>query len=413
MRIAFVTQWFPPEPGMLVAAAIADGLARRGHRVDVLTGFPNYPTGRVHEGFPVRPYRCDRRSAGVTVHRAPLFPSHDASAVRRAANYSSYAVAASWVARRRLPRPDAWLVYSSPATAAVPALTAPRRLQAPVYLLIQDLWPDSVLDSGMGGRLTGRLIGPALQRFCDWTYRRAAGIGVISPGMRSVLTDRGVDPSRLHLVSNWVEDEHLRPPPDRHGELRRSLGLPAGRLFLYAGNLGELQGLEPLLAAFARCPQATLLLVGDGVRRAALQQYATRYALPNIVFRDAVPITEIGRYIAAADVQVVSLLDSPLLRVTTPSKVQVSMAAGRPILAHAAGDVLDLIGSTGAGIGAPPTDPEATVDAIRRFVAMAPAELADMGRRARAHYELAFSPDAGVDRLLAMLTGRQSEAVRG
>src|SRR5665647_2347722 len=91
MRIAFVTQWFPPEQGTFVAAAIADGLAERGHEVHVLTGFPNYPTGRLQVGYPLRPYRREIRSDRVVVHRAPLFPSHDASAGKRAANYLSFA----------------------------------------------------------------------------------------------------------------------------------------------------------------------------------------------------------------------------------------------------------------------------------------------------------------------------------
>lgn len=78
MRVAFVTQWFPPEPGTLVAAAIAEGLAARGHDVHVLTGFPNYPNGRLHAGYRLRPYRRDRYSTRITIHRAPLYPSHNA-----------------------------------------------------------------------------------------------------------------------------------------------------------------------------------------------------------------------------------------------------------------------------------------------------------------------------------------------
>ena len=132
MRIAFVTQWFPPEPGTVVASAIADGLAVRGHVVDVVTGFPNYPTGELQPGYPLQRYRRDERSERVTIHRAPLYPSHNTRAVKRMANYASFSASATWLTRSRLSRPDVWLTYSSPATAAVPALVAPPPAPCPV-----------------------------------------------------------------------------------------------------------------------------------------------------------------------------------------------------------------------------------------------------------------------------------------
>ena len=108
MRIRLVTQWFPPEPAG-VPADIARGLAARGHAVDVLTGFPNYPNGELAEGYPLRPYRrdVDRSEAGnIVVHRTPLYPSHDTRAASRMANYTSFAAASATLSVCALPRPD-------------------------------------------------------------------------------------------------------------------------------------------------------------------------------------------------------------------------------------------------------------------------------------------------------------------
>jgi colanic acid biosynthesis glycosyl transferase WcaI len=320
MRIAFVTQWFPPEPGTFVAAAIADGLAERGHEVHVLTGFPNYPTGKLQAGYPLRPYRRESRSESVTVHRAPLFPSHDDSAGKRMANYLTFATSASWVARTKMPRPDVWLTYSSPATAALPALTVPRRLHAPSYLLVQDLWPDSVTESGfVPGRL-GRGMSAALHRYCNWTYRRSAGIGVISPSMASILAERGVTPEKICWLPNWVEDKHLLPREIPTDALRRALGLSQGRLFMYAGNMGELQELEPLIEAFAQCPGVNLALVGGGVDLAHLQHLVTSRGISNVHFVASQPTERIGKFVAASDVQIVSLRDTRLLRARCQAK---------------------------------------------------------------------------------------------
>lgn len=402
MRIAYVTQWFPPEQRTTVPAAIADGLAARGHEVDVVTGFPNYPTGKLHVDFPLRWYRRDVRSEHVTVHRAPLYPSHSRSASRRSVNYISFAASSAWTSRRRLLRPDVWLTYSSPATAGLAAASAPRRLRSPSCLIIQDLWPDSVTDSGfVAGRL-GRVAEGALSRFCEWIYRRSDAIGVISPGMRDILVNRGVPPWKIYDTPNWVDGTSLELEATA-SDLRQSLGLPPGRLFMYAGNLGELQGLGPLVEAFAQCPLAQLVLVGDGVAQPELKRLRSERGLANVHFIPPQDSVRIGRYIAASDVQIVSLKDTPLLRATMPSKVQASMAAGRPVLAHAPGDVAELVAGAGAGLAAPPGNVERTAAAIRQFCSMDADQLRQWGQAARRCYDERFSPTAGVARLEDML----------
>jgi glycosyltransferase involved in cell wall biosynthesis len=402
----FVTQWFPPEPGTVVASSIAEGLAGRGHTVDVLTGFPNYPTGKLHRDFPLKPYRRDVYSEAITVHRAPLYPSHDRSAVKRMANYLSFAASASVVARRHLAKPDAWLTYSSPATSAMPVLTLPRRLQAPSFLLVQDLWPDSVTQSGLAGSRANRAMEGALSAFCSWTYRASDGIGVISPTMRSILRERGVPDAKIHLTPNWVDDAHLHPDLAPSPELRRELGLPDGLLFMYAGNMGDLQGLGPLVEAFALTPSASLVLVGAGVAEPGLRALVARRGIANVRFLPSQPTERIGRFIAASDVQVVSLKDTPLLRATMPSKVQGSMAAGRPILVHGAGDAADLVLAAGAGLACSPGDVTSAAACIESFAHVGTEGRQEMGRRSRLKYLEQFSPQAGLDRLERMLVAQ-------
>jgi colanic acid biosynthesis glycosyl transferase WcaI len=404
VRVAFVTQWFPPEPGTLVASAIAHGLADRGHQVDVLTGFPNYPTGKLHDGYRIVPYLREAISSQIAIHWAPSYPSHDRSAARRAANFISFAVAATGIARRRLPRPDAWLVYSSPATAVLPALLDPRATRAPICLIIQDLWPDSVIESAfLHGRLQ-RLAERSLASFCDWSYRHAAAIGVISPGMRPVLINRGVDPNKISSTPNWVVTDRLEQPNAPLASSRReALGLPAGRLFMYAGNLSELQGLEPLIDARAAVPTASLVLIGDGVSRARLQQLVADRGILDVSFVGSQPTERIAEFIAASDVQVVSLKDTPLLRVTMPSKVQAALASGRPILAHAAGDVTQVVSQASCGRSCEPGSITQTMWAIRSFMSLDQSELTAMGERGRTYYEQHFSATAGLNELEHML----------
>lgn len=408
MRVGYVTQWFPPEPGTVVPTAIATGLTALGHDVEVLTGFPNYPTGRVMPGYRVRAYQRETGPGGIPVHRAPLYPSHSASAVPRMANYLSFAAGASAIARTRMGVPDVWLVYSSPATTVIPAVRALRRHRAPVFLLIQDLWPDSVTGSGFVAGRAGKTVERALTAFCDWSYEHAAGIGVISPGMRTLLTSRGVADDKIFDTPNWIDDGHLLPDLTPDGVDRAALGLPEGRLWMYAGNLGELQGLDVLVRAFARRPEAQLVLLGDGVARDDLARLASELRAPNIHLHPTVPVDEVGRYLAAADIQVVSLQDTPLLRVTMPSKVQSALAAGRPILAHAAGDAAGLVTGAGVGWAATPGVERALDQAIDAGLGLTESELRAMGGRARRVYDAQYSPNVGPQRLAAALEAAAS-----
>lgn len=411
MRIGFITQWFPPETGTTAAWAIAVGLAARGHHVDVLTGHPNYPSGKLDPAYPLRPYRRERLRERLDVHRAPLYPSHDRSPVRRVANYTSFAAAATAVAGTRLQKPDAWLVYSSPASAALPALCAPPAHRAPTFLLIQDLWPDAVLSSGFLSRRATNIAERLITRYCTWTYQRAAGIGVTSPGMVGTLVARGVPGRKIHYTPNWVavDGDLLALTRESTQRLRRALGLPSGRLFMYAGNLGEFQDLTPLVEAFQYCVDAQLVLVGDGVARRSLEALTSALSLSNVRFIEPQHAARIRHFIAAADVQIISLRDTPHMRVTTPSKLQASFAAGRPILAHAAGDVADAVERAGAGIATPPGHRARTIAAIQFLTHCSASELETMGRAARRHHEAHLTPDLALDRLERMIAGEHLE----
>ena len=325
------------------------------------------------------------------------------------ANYATFAAGATVVTRTRLPRPDAWLIYSSPATAALPALCARRAQRAPIFLVIQDLWPDAVLTSGLLSPRATSLAERLITRYCAWTYERAHGIGITSPGMAEMLVHRGVPRQKIHYTPNWVDPD----PPTRVQHptecLRSALGLPSGRLFMYAGNLGEFQGLDPLVRAFQCCVDAQLVLVGDGVARLSLKATAKSLSLSNVHFIDPQPAHRIGEFVAAADVQIVSLQDTPLMRATTPSKLQASLAAGRPILAHAAGDVADAVDRSGAGITAPPGDKARTVAAIRFLTCCGDSELKRMGTAARRHHQQHFTSDSALDRLESMISSPHME----
>ncbi|WP_110181067.1 glycosyltransferase family 4 protein [Nocardioides solisilvae] len=403
-RVAFVCQWYPPEPAA-VPQGIATALADQGLRVEVLTGVPNYPTGVVADGYAAwRPSR--EQLGGLPVRRVPLYPSHDASAVRRLLNYASWAVSAAVLGQRLLRRADVALVYSSPATAALPAMVARRLWGTPYVLLVQDVWPDSVFASGFLPGTVGRVARRVLEVLVGWTYRSADHVAVTSPGMVGLLASRGVPADKLSVVHNWVEEAPAAQPEAGEADaVRAAWGVGADDFVLmYAGNHGQAQALEPVVDVFAGLPADAgchLVLVGDGIAKPGLVERAAGH--PLVHFLDPVPRTAMPALTSAADAQLVSLDAQPLFAVTMPSKVQSIMAAGVPLLVSAEGDSADAVRTAGAGLTAPPGDRDALREAVLALAATPAEERRAMGRRGRAHYEEHMSRDVGAGALRRLL----------
>jgi colanic acid biosynthesis glycosyl transferase WcaI len=400
IRLGVLSQWYEPEPAA-VAGSISRSLVALGYETHVLTGFPNYPDGKFYPGYKIKPYQYEH-VAGVHVHRVALVPSHDRSPARRAVNYLSYAASAA--TRLRILRSvDVWLVNSTPATVALPAMVAQAVLGRPYVLLIQDLWPESVVESGFVAR--GRALS-AMERgihtFCDASYRRAAAVAVTGPGMADILRRRGVPDSKLIFVPNWVDETVFRPVP-RDDALARGLGLD-GFVVMYAGNLGELQGLETAIEAARLLRDITdlrLVFVGSGVAEPRLR--AAAEGAGNVTFLGRQPGDRMPQLLALGDVQLISLMNVPLLHSTLPSKLQSTLASGRPVIGSVPGDAARIIEQSGAGLAVPPGDPNALADAVRRLYALSPEAREAMGQAGRRYYLDRMSAGVGSVTLAGLL----------
>lgn len=384
-HVGIVSQWYDPERGSAAqSGVIARSLARLGHRVDVVTGFPNYPTGVLYDGYRLKFYQRERRDR-IDVHRAPLYPSHDANAIRRALNYLSFAVSATGVALSKLGRVDVCLVYATPATAAVPAMLMRWLRSTPYVVHVHDLWPDSVLSSGFLSKLQNGVGSWILHAYCDAMYRGAYAVAVTSPGMGERIERRGVPTEKIHFIPNWADEELFRPVPG-DAALRRSLDLTAPVTVMYAGNLGEYQDLETVVEAarlLRHRREIEFVMVGEGVERPRLEQLCREYELQNVRFLGARTFSEMPSLIALGDLQLVTLRDLPIFRTTLPSKLVATLASGRPILGGLSGDAARLVIASGAGDVVTPGRPEQFAAAVERFVALTPAERqarADAGR---------------------------------
>jgi lipopolysaccharide/colanic/teichoic acid biosynthesis glycosyltransferase len=395
MRILLLTQWFDPEPtfkGLLFARE----LAARGHEVEVLTGFPNYPGGKVYPGYRIRPWVREQID-GIPVLRVALYPSHNNSGLHRVFNYLSFAFSAAVIGTALIKKPNVMYVYHPPITVGFAAAVIGFLRRAPFVYDIQDLWPDTVAASGMMSNSAALSL---LGKFCKFVYRRARHITVLSPGFKEMLVGRGVLSEKIDVIYNWCDDTALKRNCE---QLTRLAGADRFSI-LFAGTMGLAQGLDSVLLAAQICrttmPAAEFFFIGGGVERARLEGMAADMQLENVRFLPRQPMQAMGSILAGADALLVHLKDDPLFRITIPSKTQAYMAAGKPILMGVRGDAADLVKRSQSGVLCQPGNPQSIADAVKELVSAGPERLAEMGHNGRAFYDRELSLAIGVEKFI-------------
>jgi colanic acid biosynthesis glycosyl transferase WcaI len=221
-----------------------------------------------------------------------------------------------------------------------------------------------------------------LERF---VYRRAAYLLVVTPAARQNLIGKGVPPEMVSVMNNWIDeslfadvDESERP------RLRELHGWSDSFVAIFAGNLGMVQGLDTLVRAASMLTnddRIRVVFVGDGTDRARLQTLTRELNIESRVeFIGRLPMTEMPRYMAAADALVVHLRRSDRARSIIPSKTLAYLAAGKPIVMAMEGAAADLVVEAGAGITLPGDEPEKLAEVLRQLAAMSDDERRAFGR---------------------------------
>lgn len=388
MRILLLTQWFQPEP-TFKGLAFAKALQARGHEVEVLTGFPNYPGGKIYDGYRVRAFQRETMD-GIHVIRGALYPSHDQSAVKRIFNYCSFAVSTTLLAFT-LKRPDVVYVYTPPMTAAAGAVALRLLRRVPFVVDVQDLWPDTLAATGM---VRHAWMMKAVGAWTKFAFQRASRIVVLSPGFKRTLEERGLAPP-ITVIPNWAPSEIV--------DQARSILIPSPRHgfnILFAGNIGHAQALDVVIEAAKRlrnqAPDVRFSLIGGGVDRDRLRSAAEEAGLSNVLFLKSRHPKDMGPVFADADALLVHLRDDPLFAITIPSKTQAYLVVGKPILMGVRGDAAAVIEDARAGITFAPQDVDSLVDAVLRLRAMSGEARHAMGRAGSDYYHARMSFEAGV-----------------
>ncbi len=381
MRILVLADNYKPE---IVATSFrthehAKVWLAEGHEVTVVTCVPNWPKGRVFDGYRNRLYQ-EEWIDGVRVIRLWSYITANQGFFKRTLDYVSYMLSATafcW----RYPKFDVVLATSPQFFTAVAGWLVSRLRRRPWVFELRDLWPESIKAVGAS---KSRLI-DALERLELFLYRKADRVVALTNAFKENLKQRGISREKIDVVTNGVDLEHFQPTKVSHLG-RQRLGISQDAFVVgYIGTTGMAHGLDTLLDAaeiLRSRRDVCFLIMGDGAQRKALEKRARDRKLSNVIFADPVPHKEIPIYYAALDVSLVHLKPDPLFKLVIPSKIFECMAMAKPILMAVEGEAAEIVAEAQCGLCIRAGDSHAMADAVDQLANDSVA-LARMGHRGR------------------------------
>ena len=369
MHILFLSDNFPPEVNAPASRTFEHcrEWVRAGHQVTVVTCAPNFPKGKVYEGYSNRLWQSEAIE-GIRVIRVWSYITANEGFVKRILDYQSFMLTAT-IASLFVRGADVVVGTSPQFFTACAAWAVAALKRVPFVFELRDLWPESI--EAVGAMRKGRVI-RALEKLEMFLYRRAALIVAVTHAFRDKLAARGIDRHKIEVITNGVDMSRFQPRP-KDATLVEALGLQGCFVAGYVGTHGMAHHLETILDA-AQSLQSRpggerfrFILLGDGARKQALKEDAVRRGLCNVIFIDSVPKEEVPRYWSLLDVSIIHLRKTGLFTTVIPSKLFECMGMGLPVLHGVAGESASIVESEHAGIVFEPENAAQLVASLQRL----------------------------------------------
>lgn len=364
MRILMLTQYFPPETGAAqvrlfeVAKAIRD----QGHQIEVVTAFPNYPTGVIPPEYQGRFYMRDELD-GIPVYRTWIYPVQRGKFWKRLLNYFSFVFSALYGVLKA-GKADYVFVESPPLFIGFTTLFTKWVKGAKVIFNVSDLWPESAVSLGL---VTNKQLVTLAEGLERTMYTSSWKISTQTEGIIESLKSRGIPGEKIVFLPNGV-DPDLFTPHESDQELIEKLRLQGKYVILYAGTMGYAHGLEVALQAAELLektePDVVFLFVGDGSEKPRLEEMAREKQLENVRWVDFQPITEMHRYYSLSSLNLSTLRRYKLSEGVRPSKVFPGLASAKPLIYVGEGEGARIVEESGGGVVIAPEDPELLAQTI-------------------------------------------------
>ena len=387
MKILIVSQYFYPENFRI--NTISRELVKRGYDVTVLTAYPQYPIGRIYDGYGFDiPY--EKEWNGVKIHRVKTYP-RGKNPLGLLRNCTSFVSSANrWVKQCKETFDAVFVFETSPVTVGLPAVSYKKKFGAPIYFYLQDLWPESVHEV-MGIRFPP--LTWVINRIVNKIYTNSDKILCTSRGVVRNLEDKGVEKEKLVYWPQFCQDPAKEEKPAAYAEDSFNI--------TFTGNIGDAQGLDLLVDAAKELEKENIrwYLVGDGRAKERISEKVKAQKLEDkVIFIGRVSESEANAYVQHADCAYLSFQNNPLFNIIVPAKLQTYLACGAPILAAAGGETAQLIQEAGCGI-AVAAQKDDLVQAVRKMLSLAPQQRQKMGEAARKYSQTHFDQECLLSQL--------------
>lgn len=363
MKIVYISQFYYPEPHS-IHKELAETLSSYGHEVTVVTSYPNYPLGKIYDGWKQKlsgQWECIN---GVSILRCPVWPDHSKSVLFRGLHFISFTLSAILLTFYRVPRSDVFLVHHPPPSLAILAWLFNNRGHCPYVFRMADLWPEFIAGAGVS---KSKILFKIVELFMRFIYQTSSHIIVPSPGFKRRLISKGVPSNKISFVSNYA-DESIYYPQDKDKELQHELGIKeTDVIILYAGNIGQPQRVDVLVDSMKLIkhrPEIKLFIIGDGQYKKHLQQMCWNERIESVVFFNQMLPEEVNRFYSIADALFIQLEDQLIWNDTIPSKIYAYMLASRPIIAAIKGDGADVVSASQGSCICEPCSARAIADCM-------------------------------------------------
>lgn len=380
MRILFLSDNFPPE-GNAPATRLYEHAVRwvrAGHEVTVVTCAPNFPEGRLFQGYR-NAWRQVEMIDGIRVVRVKTYITANEGFLKRSLDYMSFMVMGALMALFER-RPDVVVATSPQFFCAVAGWVVSVAKRRPFVFELRDLWPASIMAVGA---MKKSLLISLFERLELFLYRRAAAIVSVTHSFRGDLVARGIPGEKVHVVINGVDLDRYQPRA-RDMALVREFGLEGKFVAGYMGTHGMAHALPKVLDAAERLvdrENIAFFFAGAGAERANLERLVIERGLRNVRMIPRQPKERMPALWSLCDVALVPLRNSPVFATVIPSKIFEAMGMGVAILMSLPeGEATRIVRASGAGVCVPPEDPETMAEAIATL-AEAPSQVAEFRRR--------------------------------
>lgn len=389
-HILVISQYFYPEEFRI--NDICREWVKRGYKVTVVTGIPNYPKGKFYDGYGLFRQRKEEYE-GIQIIRLPIIP-RGKNAIMLMLNYLSFVVSGFvWKKKTKIRADKVFIFEVSPMTQALVGVWYAKKLKVPCYIYVQDLWPENV--EIVTGVHNSRIIG-AIDSMVNYIYRNCSKILATSPSFVKRIEEReSAWKDGRSKVTYWPQHtEEVYCP-----QIRKHLDdMPRNDetfKIVFAGNIGYAQGLDilPKTAKLLKKEKAecSFIIIGDGRYREEFKEEIKEKGVGEMFFLlNRKRPEEIPYYLAWCDVAFISFANNPLFEMTIPAKLQSYMACGMPILASASGETERIIQEAECGISCGSGDENKLAEAIRNLIKLPRENLHVMSENAEAYYRMHF-----------------------